>query len=182
MGFKVEMDWTGAKRLCDKLVKELKSVDSVRAGYYTKAKYPDEKDDDGNVTKVGQLIRDVAVWNEWGTYNIPPRPFLRNSLKRQKEWVKFVIDNFDANQDGTTKLTSIAHAVGSMMKGAIQESLTDLKTPPNSPITINGGWMRNKKSGKWFKVKGKGSSNPLIDTGTLRNSVQFQVIKRKSGK
>ena len=42
---------------------------------------------------------------------------------------------------------------------------------PNSPITIYGGWMRNKVSGKPIYIKGKGSDKPLIDTGSLRSSV-----------
>lgn len=43
---------------------------------------------------------------------------------------------------------------------------------PNAPITINGGWMRNKKTGKVFYVKGKHSDKPLIDTGSLRASIK----------
>lgn len=43
---------------------------------------------------------------------------------------------------------------------------------PNAPITIYGGWMRNKKTGKVFYVKGKHSEKPLIDTGSLRASIK----------
>ena len=48
---------------------------------------------------------------------------------------------------------------------------------PNAPITINGGWMRNRISGKPFKVEGKGSSAPLIDTGSLKGSITHVVEK-----
>ena len=43
---------------------------------------------------------------------------------------------------------------------------------PNAPITIHGGWMRNKVSGKPVYIKGKGSDRPLIDTGSLRSSIK----------
>ena len=43
---------------------------------------------------------------------------------------------------------------------------------PNAPITINGGWMRNKVTGKPIYIKGKGSDRPLIDTGSLRSSIK----------
>lgn len=43
---------------------------------------------------------------------------------------------------------------------------------PNAYITIHGGWMRNKVSGKPVYIKGKGSDRPLIDTGSLRQSIK----------
>ena len=43
---------------------------------------------------------------------------------------------------------------------------------PNAPITIYGGWMRNKVTGKPIYIKGKGSDRPLIDTGALRQSIK----------
>lgn len=51
---------------------------------------------------------------------------------------------------------------------------------PNAPITINGGWMRNKVSGKPVYIKGKHSNRPLIDTGELRKSIR--AIFYKGGK
>jgi cold shock CspA family protein len=32
----------------------------------------------------GQTIAEVAFWNEFGTARIPPRPFLRSTLKERK--------------------------------------------------------------------------------------------------
>lgn len=47
----------------------------------------------------------------------------------------------------------------------------------NADITINGGWMKNKKSGKSFYVKGKQSDRPLINTSALRRAVTSDVVK-----
>ena len=50
--------------------------------------------------------------------------------------------------------------VGLLTAARIQQEITDLRQPPNSPATIAA----------------KGSSNPLIDTGKLRQSVSYEVI------
>ena len=53
----------------------------------------------------------------------------------------------------------LAGRVGAYVKGKIRDSITALKEPPNAPET----------------VRRKGSSDPLLDTGTLRNSVDWEV-------
>jgi hypothetical protein len=52
----------------------------------------------------------------------------------------------------------------------------------NAEITIHGGWMKNKVSGKPVYIKGKGSSRPLIDTGQLRRAVTSDVVKKSDAK
>ena len=42
-------------------------------------------------------------------------------------------------------------------------------------VIVNGGFEPNKES----TVKRKGSSKPLIDTGTMRNAVSYEVVKKK---
>ena len=49
--------------------------------------------------------------------------------------------------------------IGAVVAGAIQQSIRDLRDPPNAPATIER----------------KGSSNPLIDTGFMRLSVSWRV-------
>lgn len=181
--FKVDFDITGINDLCDKLKKDLKRVKGARAGIIKDVSYPDEEIELPNgktIKRKGAKVRDVALWNEYGTASIPPRPFLRKTLKKQEKWAKFVKENFDANQDGTQNLELIARNVGLMMQTDIKESIDSNIQPANSPITVNGGWMT--KNGKSFYVKGKkGSTKTLTDTRTLFNSVQYEVIKNGSG-
>ena len=68
--------------------------------------------------------------------------------------------------------------------------------PPNSPITLKGGWIRNPVSGKPVKVKGKSGTTSatsmvatphrgdrslsvdltsLVDTGQLYNDFDFEI-------
>ncbi|MCH5201910.1 MAG: hypothetical protein J1F17_01760 [Oscillospiraceae bacterium] len=180
---KVEFDIKGIEELCDKLKKDLKSVKGARAGIIKDMSYPDEEIELPNgktIKKKGAKVRDVALWNEYGTESIPPRPFLRKTLKKQENWVKFVKENFDSNQDGTMTLNRIAREVGLIMQTDIKDSIDSNIQPANSPITINGGWMT--KNGKRFYVKGKkGSTKTLTDTRTLFNSVHYEVIKGGSG-
>ena len=49
--------------------------------------------------------------------------------------------------------------IGAYAADVIQQRIVDLKDPPNSPITILL----------------KGSSNPLIDQGHMRQSVTWEV-------
>lgn len=68
--------------------------------------------------------------------------------------------------------------IGVIAKGQLQRAMKDSNEyAKNAPFTINGGWMRNPKNGKPFYAEGKKSARPLIDTGTLVNSVDFEIKK-----
>ena len=54
----------------------------------------------------------------------------------------------------------LAGLVGASAAAAVQHSIVRLREPPNSPYTIAR----------------KGSSNPLIDTGTMRTAVSWVVV------
>jgi len=63
--------------------------------------------------------------------------------------------------DGKITGHAALDAIGGYAATHIQQFMVDLKHPPNAPITIAR----------------KGSSNPLIDTGQLMNSVTWQVVR-----
>ena len=50
--------------------------------------------------------------------------------------------------------------------------------PPNAPVTLTGGWIRNPVSGKPVKVKGKSGTTPLVDTGQLYNDFDFRIREK----
>ena len=79
---------------------------------------------------------------------------------------------------GKGDAVQILKKLGIAYEGEMRETFTKEAFAPNAPITIHGGWMRNKKSGKPFKVKGKKSSRPLINTGRLRGSIMSKVVKK----
>ena len=47
--------------------------------------------------------------------------------------------------------------------------------PPNSPATVNGGWIWNRAAKKAAYVKGKGFNKPLFDTGALYDAFGYEV-------
>lgn len=113
---------------------------------------------------------------------IPARPVIEPALSepetadRIKDYLKKgVATALTGNIDAATACYSKAGMIGS---NAAQKRMTGGDLAPNAPITIHGGWMRNHVSGKPVYIKGKGSSNPLIDTGSLRKSITY-VIRRK---
>ena len=124
---------------------------------------------------------DVAMWNELGTPYMPSRPFMRNSIDKNKPVIQknaaALIKNLGEGITAKMVLTVLGEQQASFMAQEIDTG--DFK--PNAEITISGGWMRNKKSGKLFHVKGKKSDKPLIDTHQLQQSIHF-VVRPKGDK
>ena len=133
----------------DKLLKDNKSKLSV--GFFK-----------GQMRKSGNKDipqAQIVYWNEFGTDDgkIPPRPFMRLSIeKNNKKWLNFTKK---ALLNNNLDFKKAINQLGLLMVGDIQKEITDLKTPPNAESTI----------------KKKGSSNPLIDTGLMRNSVKHKI-------
>ena len=143
-----------------KLEERLKPKLELEVGFFESATY-----------KNGEKVAQVAYWNEYGTSMIPPRPFFRNAIKENsKEWLKLI----QSTQLKTKDMGKTLAFVGDNASYDISDSITNLSSPANSEKTINGGWI-TLPNGKRFKVKGKGSDNPLIDTGIMVKSVTYIV-------
>lgn len=91
---------------------------------------------------------------------IPARPWLIPGVQSGKQDIVDTIAHGIAND---LPVNQVLDQVGAFAVGAVQQYMTDLKTPPNSEYTI----------------KQKGSDNPLIDTGALRASVTYKVGGRE---
>lgn len=119
--------------------------EKLEIGFFETARYPN-----------GVFVAQVARYNEFGTLNIPMRPFFRNAIQKNiKKWYATLQNAI--NQNATpNKALSI---VGEVARADIIQSITDLRTPPNAQSTI----------------KQKKSTNPLIDTGLMRRSVTYKV-------
>ena len=135
--------------------KELKGYTGVRAGFYQ-----EEKEKDSDLT-----VAEVALANEFGTMGengirIPPRPFIRNTLKKEEIWRRI----FSQLCKKKNSLGLILRQIGHVMRNDMIKSIDSNIPPPNSEKTI----------------KKKGSSHTLIDTGTMRNSIHIGLIKDKN--
>lgn len=108
---------------------------------------------------------------------MPARPFLEPGIEEAKDdiaeqMLEAAKDAFAGDIAAAVDRLDMAGIVG---ENAVKARFGSSSMAPLAPITINGGWMRNKVSGKPVYIKGKGSSAPLIDTGDLRNSITHIV-------
>lgn len=87
---------------------------------------------------------------------IPARPWLEPGVKSGNlEYLRIIRDALEDGED----LEQALERVGVVAVAKVQQYMTQLKSPANAPSTI----------------RKKGSSNPLIDTGILRSSVDYKV-------
>lgn len=111
---------------------------------------------------------------------IPPRPVLRPALE-DAEVKEEITDSLyraleqamEGNEAGMREALEEAGEAGAEALRAYVTSGANLA--PNAAITVYGGWMRNRSSGKAVLIEGKGSSIPLIDTGQLVDSFGYRV-------
>ena len=107
---------------------------------------------------------DIAAWNELGTSGMPSRPFLRQTMDEHgDEITAFCKAQAAAIADGGSAETCLKR-IGIFLKGLVQNQITEGSFEPNAPSTI-----KKKKSDK-----------PLIDTGLMRELVNY-FIKQKGG-
>lgn len=120
--------------------------------------------------KADGMTINKAVWNEFGTRGgasgggwggpIPERPFMRNTMRDKNAAYRAALKQAAKSVlNGALSLDMVMRRLGVMAVGDIQAEITALRSPPNSPVTIAR----------------KGSSNPLIDTGEMRQSVTYKV-------
>jgi len=97
------------------------------------------------------------------TIKIPERSFIRAGYDKEKE---NIIRESEKLLEKVMKLELpvkvFFETLGELIVGMIQKYLTDLSSPPLHPATIAS----------------KGSSNPLIDTGRLRESITYKVVRK----
>ena len=131
----------------------------------------------------GASIIDVAIWNEFGTYNIPRRDFMGPA---SKEWQEYFSEMVEENKDdiiqGTVNIDVFLDAMGQKGASLVSRSIVKLRTPANAPVTIEGGWIRNKKSGKPVFVEGKKTTNPLVgggdNSGDLSKAPTWEIRRK----
>ncbi len=109
----------------------------------------------------------------------PPRPFLEPALaqpKAQQQIARHMKASAKAALEGDLgSAMDQLHMAGQAGEDAVKDYMASGSFAPNSGFTINGGWMRNRVSGKPFHADPKGSSKPLIDTGNLQSSITHVV-------
>jgi hypothetical protein len=114
-------------------------------------------------------VTDVAFKNEFGSIsdNIPPRPFMKKSskpterlLKREQKKLAKQLGEKSASPQLLVKFLRL---MGPKIEAIFKKTITNLREPGNADLTIAI----------------KGSDNPLIDTGLMRQTLTHLVTRKK---
>jgi len=108
----------------------------------------------------GPTVAQYATWNEFGTETIPERSFLRSTVDENKTKYFGMLEKAlgKKKEEDLDKALAI---LGEVAASDVRAKIVNGPFVPNSPATIAA----------------KGSSKPLIDTGTMRNAVSYEVRK-----
>lgn len=120
----------------------------------------------GNVNEEnGTPVAYVATIHEFGSpaQGIPPRPMLEPTMQNNKDaYIKFLRLATKQVQNGDMSGQDAMDTLGELVRGDIQKTITEIKTPALKPETI----------------KRKGFDKPLIDSSTMINAVTHEVVKK----
>lgn len=109
----------------------------------------------------GAGMAEIAIYNEYGTSQNPARPFFRPTLHAHNPQIITAIRNVAVRQlQGGGNVDAEMMQVGTFAVNKIRAAIVSLRSPPNAASTIAM----------------KGSSNPLIDTGQMRQSVRAKHV------
>ena len=116
--------------------------------------------------KADKNVDGVPIWlyasyNEFGSTNVPARPFFRSAINKNRKEIVSEMKGFFAKV-GTGKMTGeqALKGIGLIVQGMIQESIK------------NGSWQANAHG----TIKAKnGTGQPLIETGSMLRAVSFEI-------
>lgn len=119
----------------------------------------------GRVQQAGMNIAQYAAANEFGTDTIPERSFMRSTFDERIDDIEnLVVTQLGLVVDQSIPVVTAYKRIGLGVQAMVQEKIREIRSPPNSPITIAR----------------KGSSKPLIDFGQMIASVRYVIKKEKS--
>ncbi len=121
---------------------------------------------EGQAYEDGTSLAEVAAYNEFGSSDTPARPFMKQSFEKRERELQAACEQVNiALSKGDTAQHAL-NALGVAAKGMVQEEIGSGDFAPNAPSTV-----RQKKSGQ-----------PLIDTGHMRQSVNYVIRKAGAGR
>lgn len=110
----------------------------------------------------GLTYATVLAVNNFGSADglIPPRPALQPAIEKGgPQYQRLAELMIPKVLSGQMEMRMLLEQMGQLAEGHVKQEITDLRSPPNAASTIAN----------------KGSDNPLIDTGALRQSIRYVV-------
>ena len=141
-------------RRVKRLVKDLKDGKA-----YTKIGVVGDKA--GQREEGGLTNAQLAMYQEFGTENIPARSFINKPFANNKgKYLRALAELLPKVLEGTMPVSKALNLVGLAGEKDMRDAIRDGIPPPLAPATIAA----------------KGSSKPLIDTGQLLRSISHLVV------
>lgn len=123
----------------------------------------------GATNEDGVSVAEYAAYNEYGTSEIPSRPFLRTTMAKNGEkyatMLGGALKGFASSGGASSPIRMAMLAVGREMETDVVLQIKSNMPPPNSPAT------QARKQAR----PGGGYSGTLVDTGTMLGSVGFEL-------
>lgn len=137
---------------------EASANDELRIGFF-----------DGEMHPSGNPVATIALINDVGSITNPPRPFMTVGLKsilRSAAYRKMYADYLRKIVSGKMTPRAAYDQIGKFAVEDLKQLIDDWTNPPNSAKTI--------------AIKGR--NDPLVDTGTMLNSVKYKIAKSRKSK
>jgi hypothetical protein len=107
-------------------------------------------------------VAEVAAFNEYGTENIPERSFIRSAIQEHRaELIQITGQLYKQMSEGKLSTEDALGRLGLKIQSLIRNKIDSIEEPPNAERTIAR----------------KGSSKPLIDTGQMRQAINYEIVK-----
>ena len=113
---------------------------------------------------------------------IPPRPVVQPALAQEglrAEMAEKMLASCEAAMEGDLAGTQQGlEDAGQRGADGIREYIDTGISPPNSPVTLSGGWIWNRVAKKGVPVKGKTGDKPMLDTGALYRDFDYEITEK----
>jgi len=114
--------------------------------------------------------------------HIPPRPVIRPALSQpsvRESMAEALVSAAESAFEGNAPaVTAAFETAGQAGADGIRSYIDSGISPPNSPVTVSGGWIYNRVAKTGVPVSGKGFNKPLYRTGALYNAFSYEVKKK----
>lgn len=108
----------------------------------------------------GATNLDKAFYNEYGTENIPARPFIRQTFEKSQGKLRSLANTLLGKiAVGEITKKQALDIMGDRFASMIRQAIENSEFEPNAPGTIAK----------------KGSDKPLVDTGAMQRSISHEV-------
>ena len=113
---------------------------------------------------------------------ITPRPVVQPALARESlraEMAEDLTASCEAAFQGDFPGTRAGlEKAGQRGADGIREYIDAGIDPPNSPVTLSGGWIYNRVAKKGVPVSGKNGGTPMKVTGALYEDFDYEITER----